>query len=366
LALLSEKNPLKACGNIFKICQQTKAQIALERRIGVIKRLQQQFGSEINLLPPNLFNQTLAPSGSSSDLNTKLMGFHRHLVKEGQLTKVHFSNPNKSSGYFVFLFNDILVYASAGVQTRYKFHRALHLSLCTLQSIEKSNQFRIICPQKTVLFAAANEKSKQSWLEELLKLIITQINERNSFILQAGKTTPNNASGNNSKEHSNNAANNATGSNSQSLTDTPELEWRNSEVLRSYSTFIAGESSADPAGSSAQLSKEKYKFSYCRLCLRNYSLFRRRVECRVCGQERCNACYQHRVVIDATANNNIKVESVSSPTNTRAKRVCDSCYGFLTGLIEPKKQAIITMINSNNNNTIISSNISDNNSSSIS
>lgn len=82
------------------------------------------------------------------DLN--LVDQHRSFIKEGKLVKISSSN-GKRSEYHFFLFSDILMYASEAMQTKYKMHKVLHLSLCRLQDITSDARKWIhICTQTYV------------------------------------------------------------------------------------------------------------------------------------------------------------------------------------------------------------------------
>ena len=221
--LYSDKQPLQAVQLLQHTCRDTAKKLNSERRLSLIKQLQEAFGNEIQLTDNK----------------------HRALVKQGKLTKV--SPDGKRRTYFFFLFNDILVYASAGVQQQYKYHRCLHLSLCRIEDVRRrppadisaaaaaavseraslspsaastepsvssrpssapaaaapsayavdddsaaadsqSTTFRLVSPQKSILLCADSADKKRAWIGALLTQIKQQAKKRSDYVRQANRT----------------------------------------------------------------------------------------------------------------------------------------------------------------------------------
>ena len=55
----------------------------------------------------------------------------RKFIRQGIIHKLGSKNGHLTQ-YTMFLFNDILIYASKKSKDKYKHHRTLHLSLCTI------------------------------------------------------------------------------------------------------------------------------------------------------------------------------------------------------------------------------------------
>jgi hypothetical protein len=62
----------------------------------------------------------------------------RSFIKSGQLAKIT-GKSRARVDYHFFLFSDLIVYASEGMQTKYKMHRVVHLSLCRLIDIRSAS-----------------------------------------------------------------------------------------------------------------------------------------------------------------------------------------------------------------------------------
>jgi hypothetical protein len=74
--------------------------------------------------------------------------------------------------------------------------------------------------------------------------------------------------------------------------------------------------------------------NHCRLCLRNFTLFRRKAICTVCRVHICNECMDKRANVPAS----------DAPGNTKSsmQKVCDACWGHLTKMIGDHKQIYST------------------------
>jgi hypothetical protein len=56
----------------------------------------------------------------------------------------------------------------------------------------------------------------------------------------------------------------------------------------------------------------------CAQCLREYSLFNRRSECKFCGENVCGNCFTQLAEV---------------PPSKELSKVCDCCWGILTGMV---------------------------------
>lgn len=95
LNLACEKEPVQACTTILRRALELKQRISYERSQQVLRLLQAEFGGEISLVEPN-----------------------RTFVREGRLTKI--SSGNKKQEYIFFLFSDLIIYGSDGIQSRFR------------------------------------------------------------------------------------------------------------------------------------------------------------------------------------------------------------------------------------------------------
>ena len=430
--LYSDKQPLQAIQLIQHTCRDTAKKLNSERRLSLIKQLQEAFGNEIQLTDNK----------------------HRALVKTGKLTKI--SADGKRRTYFFFLFNDILVYASAGVQQQYKYHRCLHLSLCRIEDIRRrsprtenaaaasemsltpsvaatepsmssrphsapsgpsstlyageddsatdsqSTTFRIVSPQKSILVCADSADKKRAWITALLTQLKHQAKKRSDYVRQTNKASaPASNSGSSNANHSKQqhvsstdstysqervkASAASSASSPSSTTSAPSSSVTDSdasEELRRYSTFIGNDwssragsatsfasssSHSSPASSSSSASSRRSTappaaHGFCKLCLRSFTLFRRRLLCDWCSDAVCNECADNRINLPVGApaatsvnkhhlssgipehdNDNVGKPSRSTsdpaaPSQSKEQRgdkarVCDACYGVLTGSV---------------------------------
>lgn len=107
---------------------------------------------------------------------------HAH-SQEGRLIKL--SRSEKRTEYHFFLFSDLIMYASDGLNTKYKMHRVIHLSLCRLEDLRSdtpAHAFKIISPQKTFRVCAPSAKKKQAWLTAILHHIRIVVAQRKKFL----------------------------------------------------------------------------------------------------------------------------------------------------------------------------------------
>lgn len=73
----------------------------------------------------------------------------------------------------------------------------------------------------------------------------------------------------------------------------------------------------------------------CRLCTREYALLRRKNVCSWCALTVCSNCSTRRIQLpaDVTGGN-----STRSPT--KPQRVCDACFGLLSGSVNEEAPRI--------------------------
>jgi len=280
LNLQSEKHPGKACKVVIKVTRDIKHLISDERRQAILRRIQAEFGGDIML----------------SDAN-------RSFVKEGMLQKAADQGAGKKQEYMFMLFSDLLLYASEGMQTKYKAHRVMHLSLCRLVDVQDDkfkNSFKLVSPQKSVLIICPNEKLKKEWIDALLRCLTQVMAERKAYIASLdheGKTEPKTKEQHKKKEED------------------------DDEVLRRYSTFI-GHTSLDLFSDKA--TKGKKEVMYCKLCVKGFGLMRRRMVCKWCRDTVCVECCQRRKILPTVTKGNKKPP---------AEKVCDACFGALSGMV---------------------------------
>jgi len=84
------------------------------------------------------------------------------------------------------------------------------------------------------------------------------------------------------------------------------------DLLRRYSQFIGNREGSDNV--------KKEQSTHCKLCIKPFSLLRRRIQCRWCEDIICSDCSQQKAKLP-----NSKDKS--------QKRVCDACFGVLRGMI---------------------------------
>lgn len=328
LNLQIERQPQDACNTIFQQTSQVKQLIGHERAQAQLRRIEGEFGGEIALVEP-----------------------HRSLVKQGRLTKLN-SAGNKRAMYQFMLFTDLILYASEGMNQRYKLHRVVHLSLCRLEDLRSSqfpHAFRIISPQKSFLVMAADANDKKRWIDAMLTSLQTVMEKRRRYVEAAhpgNKTATDPMNVRKASEPASLSMGPSASSPTSSGSPTRRQDFlRNSSSmdfsvggvgnhlakgsehqLRRYSTFI-GNSEFDlntehGNGSASQRTSS----SHCKLCIRPFNLFRRRNKCRWCDDIVCVECSSQ------------KVKSPGAPN--RLICVCDACYGALTGMVGQDTQLL--------------------------
>ena len=382
LNLYAERNPPRALSIVQSTVRDTQRRVNSERRLALVRAVQGQFGHELQL---------------TDDV-------HRALIKQGKLTKVS-SNHGKRVAYFFFLFNDVLVYASAGLQqSTYKVHRVLHLSLCRIEDIQRgvavaadadvansgapssergaedsgddsvSTTFRIVSPQKSITLCAGTADKKRLWIDALVAQMRLQLKKRHDFLSghsqaledaapphTATPQTPNDGLADVARAARPSSAPSRvlvrTASRSaESLPLGPPLAASSagvlpsskaeaesgssvSDELRRYSTFIGSDwlsrqrrspSSATPAP------------PFCKLCLRPFGVFRRRLTCDGCRDVVCTQCAQQRLSLPQRASPKQSAGSTEQSQSDKG-RVCDACAGVLQGTVT-QQSTLVTRV----------------------
>jgi len=165
LNLQSEKKPHDACKVVLKVQNEVKQKISYEHRQAVLRRIQTDFGGDINLVESV-----------------------REFIKDGRLVKIS-EQSSREMSYHFFLFSHIFVYASDGMQTKFKIHRVIHLSLCKiidLKNFAVPNSFKILSPQKSFVVAAGTTQEKKDWLDALGKQVKMVMEERKNYMESLG------------------------------------------------------------------------------------------------------------------------------------------------------------------------------------
>ena len=335
------KAPDAACASIFREVNSVKASINLERQQATLKRIENDFGGEIVLVDPN-----------------------RSLVREGRLVKVNNSGTKRTAYHFM-LFNDLILYASEGMNVRYKVHRVVHLSLCRLEDVRSAafpHAFRIISPQKSFLVLAESAEKKKRWLDAILANLTVVMAERKRYMDEQTRRqdeldhstkpppVPHRPNGDASHPPTPPAAAAAAGvaavspsgaaSMPTSATSSPASPSRRDMLrisssmdfnqgkeatLRRYSTFI-GQSDLDlnarsaASGDAFSAAASGKGVTHCKLCLRPFnSIFKRKQRCRLCQDVVCQDCCKHKVKEPGKAG--------------KIVQVCDACYGAFLGMV---------------------------------
>lgn len=336
--LMCEKNPVRACHIVVECTHDIKQKINYERRQAKLRQIESDFNHEIVLVDPG-----------------------RSFVREGPLTKLSNSS-TKRQQYIYMLFSDLILYASEGMNSKWKCHRVIHLSLCRIEDLRgiacqhthththmnarakpvelpshpsfvsplvppcsdaDSHAFRIVSPQKSFVVSAPSKEKKQQWIEAIFHHLKLVMAKRRKYIEKATSTTP-------------------TGTTAAAAAGlaSPSDDSGREELLRRYSTFI-GQSDTDlnrfsrlesdstgsgGSGSGLNLNASpnsaaaaSSKSSHCKLCIRPWAIFRRKQKCRYCGDGVCADCCAQKCMIPGG--------------EKRLVNVCDACFGALKGMV---------------------------------
>lgn len=260
---------MQACKMIWQKVAELKTQMATERQRANLQKFQACCGSDI-----------------------MLVNDHRQFVLEGKLKKIPATGNNKTQEYVFLLFNDLVLYASDGMQSRYKVHRVMHLSLCTLVDLRGPTYnglgFKISSPQKTVTLVAKDEKEKTVWLDAMTEQLVQERERRKKYM----------------------ASLSTSGTAAMLSADDKE-----GDLLRRYSTFVGHTSSdlmADAKGNKKQV-------AMCKLCIRPLGFLKRRTKCKMCDDTVCNECCNHKV-------------KITKGGKSTMDKVCDECYGYMNNM----------------------------------
>lgn len=143
----AKTKPVVACKSVIDIVKACKSKMTYERHQDQLKQIQSDFGGDLYLVDPG-----------------------RVCVKKGVLTKV--SSNQKRVDYTFFLMNDMLIYASEGINSKYKVHRVVHLSLVRFVDIPNKGGelfLKVVSPQKSFTLVFKDETEKKEWLDQLTR-----------------------------------------------------------------------------------------------------------------------------------------------------------------------------------------------------
>jgi len=384
LELQCENAPEGACKMILEVGQRTKLFIAHEQRQSILRRIQADFGGDVMLLDPG-----------------------RQFLRSGKLVKLSQSN-NKKTEYKFYLFNDLLIYASEGLQVKYKVHRVLQLVLCRLLDCKDDKtgfSFKVCSPQKSVIIHTTNRDVKQEWMSALAQAIKKLRHMRRRYVQSGsvarqrvtsfGRAEEKKAVGITSEEKlrrlstfigqslgtappslsSASSSVPSTPSSSSSMAMTTPKHARAAANLH-LSPHITSPSTATTASSSSSLSASpsgkgklpppQQLMTHCRLCLKPYAMFRRRVQCPFCFEQVCGDCLTQKCRLElphsstlasprasasssyepsspipmatlSLSSSSSSSSSLASPKSPRLKvslqKVCDACSGVLNGQV---------------------------------
>eukprot|EP00471_Norrisiella_sphaerica_P003906 CAMPEP_0184481608 /NCGR_PEP_ID=MMETSP0113_2-20130426/3159_1 /TAXON_ID=91329 /ORGANISM="Norrisiella sphaerica, Strain BC52" /LENGTH=1048 /DNA_ID=CAMNT_0026860827 /DNA_START=708 /DNA_END=3854 /DNA_ORIENTATION=+ len=205
--------------------------------------------------------------------NVELVHPARVFIRHGALVKKCRAS---NRVYEFFLFNNLMVYASASGFGKLKLHRRIEINNSFhIQELpdkpakspkeqDEVNRFQIVSASKSFVVMASSKAEKKEWIDAILK----QIDRLKVTI----------------------------GGRRKAL-----------EMQRRSSQFEA--SSPAPVWQSDQSSTE------CNICSRKFTMWTRRHHCRFCGILVCNSCSLKRLLVPVTEGSSKK----------ESKRICDKC-----------------------------------------
>lgn len=239
----------------------------------------------------------------SGDENVVMQG--RYFIREGNIGKV--CGNGETRQYRLFLFSDAALYASETGTGAFKTHRVILLAFATVVNVPDSpsrqHMFRLISPQKTVVFYAKSARSKQAWLENFQRGIQKEKSKRISVIRTA-------------RECANSLVN----------VGVPQAALSR---IENTAAFLHRDPEAMKKG---DLSAKLTLPNHCHLCMRAFSFFNRSQRCPMCLDDMCGKCITRKVGIPATK---------------RKAKICDGCYG-LTKQFENRRHSIRQSVSINN------------------
>lgn len=119
------------------------------------------------------------------------------------------------------------------------------------------------------------------------------------------------------------------------------------EVLSKCSSFISHSSyyvNTTPSTASTGSGKHPTLNSashYCHLCVRPFAMFRRKNKCPCCTLLICAECISKKATVTTTTESSAGANDKSVVKKESVQKVCDACFGYLTGMIGPKLGPII-------------------------
>lgn len=274
-----------------------------ERAEAVLRMIDNQFNGNLNLMSPG-----------------------RELLKRGQLNRI--SSHQKELAYEFFLFTDIIIYAKVNRHPRrdLKPHRVLHLSLCRLIDFQADpvkriepvfrHSFKIQSPQKSFKVSFKSAREKHDWLTAILQQIklvsgaASGVQVPLAALDGVGTASRANQELNDTVDSKQNSSMEQT---DDMLGDTLERVDKDTEgELTDQASDCLSSASLGPA-------HERRAKDHCRLCIRSFTVFRRRTQCRCCKMLMCSDCCQQKYQL--------------SGKHGKTKRVCDACHGGLSGMV---------------------------------
>jgi len=183
-----------------------------------------------------------------------------------------------------FLFSHIFAYASEGLQTKFKIHRVIHLSLCKvidLKNFAVPNAFKIVSPQKSFVVATATAQEKKEWIESILKQGKMVMEERRNYMESL--------TGSHEKEKDKEKE--------KKKEEAKENEGEDEDMMRRFSTFIGHNNSSENFFGDDNKDKKKQNNTFCKLCIRPFAFFRTRTQCRWCRDVVCSDCCNQKAKV---------------------------------------------------------------------
>jgi hypothetical protein len=343
---------------VFDVAHELKQKLNYERRQARLASIEQDFAHEIVLVDPA-----------------------RSFVREGQLLKFANSSAAKKVTLYTFmLFNDLILYASEGINSKWKCHRVIHLSLCRIEDLrglayENMHAFRIVSPQKSITVSAPTKEKKQAWLQAIvhhLELVMVRLDcfcvwafatlesrcgagsvcsrcvavcsffcylfllcqaKRRKYIEEAraqaaggviaSPLSPSDGGASDGELVSRGMSNFIGISSSGARQSDNDLmrftrqESANGGAAGGVGMDTPNSQNSSSLGSSSSLTKPAA--NHCKLCIRPWAMFRRKQKCRWCTDLVCSDCCEQKCIVPGGAK--------------RLVNVCDACFGIIKGMV---------------------------------